>query len=194
MKVQKKDLGSTVVLLLGGKLDSITVPLLEREFQFLGDHVMHLILDFSEVTSISSAGLRFLLRTLKNMNARKGTLKIQHVSKAVRDVFAISGFLNILVLEEKLVILQKAETETSIELSLVGKLDGHTLPLLKQALQGFGNKKMVTLDCELLAALSDNEVSYILNTQKTMAQQHRSLTIKNLSKTVQQVFQIAGST
>ncbi|MDR3334795.1 MAG: STAS domain-containing protein [Treponema sp.] len=194
MKVEKKDLGSTAVLLIGGKLDSITVSLLERELQLLGDHVMHLILDFSELTYISSAGLRILLQTLKKMNARKGTLKIQNVSKAVRDVFAMSGFLNILVLEEKLVILRKAETETSIEFSLAGKLDGRTLSLLEQALQGLDNKETVILDCELLTALSDNEVRYILNTQKTMAQQHRSLTIKNMSETVQQVFQMVGST
>ena len=60
------------------------------------DGISALVLDFARVAYISSAGLRVLLSTQKKMNAAGGSLTIANAVPAVREVFDITGFSDIL--------------------------------------------------------------------------------------------------
>lgn len=51
-----------------------------------------LVLDFEPLTYISSAGLRVLLLTAKNMQKRGAGFGICTLAPPIREVFAISGF------------------------------------------------------------------------------------------------------
>ena len=51
-----------------------------------------LVLDFEPLTYISSAGLRALLLTAKNLQKRGAGFGICALAPAIREVFAISGF------------------------------------------------------------------------------------------------------
>jgi anti-sigma B factor antagonist len=97
MEMIKNVQGHSANLGLAGRLDTITAPELERELRELLPHVKELVLDFEKLEYISSAGLRVLLSAQKTMS-RQGTMKLIHVSEAVREIFEVTGFSDILTI------------------------------------------------------------------------------------------------
>lgn len=83
---------------LEGRLDTTTAPLLEAELQEALEGVTALTLDMERLEYISSAGLRVLLSAQKRMN-RQGTMRIAHAGETIREIFEVTGFLDILTLE-----------------------------------------------------------------------------------------------
>ena len=72
-------------------------PQLEAELKASLPGVTELDLDFSGLEYISSAGLRVLLAAQKAMN-RQGKLTIRNVNETIREVFEITGFVDILTI------------------------------------------------------------------------------------------------
>ena len=97
MTIQKAQNGSELLLSLEGRLDTVTAPDLEKELQESLDDVKLLTLDFEKLEYISSAGLRVLLSAQKVMN-RQGAMKVTHVSSAIREIFDVTGFTDILTI------------------------------------------------------------------------------------------------
>ena len=87
-----------LTLKLEGRLDTTTAPQLENELSENLDGVTELIIDFAELSYISSAGLRVLLATQKKMN-KQGSMKLVNVNEIVMEVFEITGFVDILTIE-----------------------------------------------------------------------------------------------
>lgn len=88
--------GKALIIAPQGRLDSITAPAFEKALmQQLGDH-NQLILDFSDLDFISSAGLRVLLMAAKQINRNDGRFVLCAVSAPIREVLEISGFLGML--------------------------------------------------------------------------------------------------
>ena len=98
MNAIKKQYGSELLLELEGGIDSTAAPELNQILDESLDGIESLILDFQKVDYISSAGLRVLLVTFKEMT-KKGTMVIRNVNNNVMDVFAMTGFVNILTIE-----------------------------------------------------------------------------------------------
>ncbi len=98
MITSKKQDGSTLTVSLDGRLDTLTAPQLETDLEPLLGGIESLVLDFGNIAYISSAGLRVLLSTQKKMIAAGGTLTIANAVPAVREVFDITGFSDILTL------------------------------------------------------------------------------------------------
>lgn len=98
MNAVKKQNGSELLLELEGGIDSTAAPELNQILDESLDGIESLILDFQKVDYISSAGLRVLLVTFKEMT-KKGTMVIRNVNNNVMDVFAMTGFVNILTIE-----------------------------------------------------------------------------------------------
>ena len=72
----------------------------EKEiFQKL-DGVTELVLDFTDLAYLSSAGLRVLLSCQKKMNAAKGSMVVKHVNEIIMEVFEATGFDSILTVEQ----------------------------------------------------------------------------------------------
>ena len=90
--------GNKLTVALDGRIDTLTAPQLETELTPLLGGVEALVLDLAQVAYISSAGLRVLLSTHKKMLAAGGTLTIANAVPAVREVFDITGFSDILTL------------------------------------------------------------------------------------------------
>ena len=97
MTINKSMNGTELVIALEGRLDTMTAPELEAELGKSLDGAESLVLDFSKLEYISSAGLRVLLSAQKTMSARGG-LKITHVNEIVREVFEVTGFADILTI------------------------------------------------------------------------------------------------
>lgn len=91
MKLTPKKNGTELTIQLSGELNTLTAPeltaLLNRE---LGG-VKNLILDFTECDYVSSAGLRTLLATFKQMKAAKGSMRLTNVGVNFRDVLQNTG-------------------------------------------------------------------------------------------------------
>jgi anti-sigma B factor antagonist len=90
--------GSSLTIALEGRIDTLTAPQLETELTPLLEGVTALVLDIAQVAYISSAGLRVLLTTHKKMLSAGGSLTIANAVPAVREVFDITGFSDILTL------------------------------------------------------------------------------------------------
>lgn len=85
-----------LILYVKGRLDTTTAPQLEEILARKTAGLAELILDFSELEYISSAGLRVLLATHKVMRRQNGSLAIRGVNDEVMEVLHITGFLDIL--------------------------------------------------------------------------------------------------
>ena len=98
MKIYKKQNDNELLIKLDGRLDTNTSPELEKELSSLDD-VKKLIFDFSKLEYISSAGLRIVLSCQKEME-NKGEMIIKNANDNVKEVFEITGFADILTIEE----------------------------------------------------------------------------------------------
>lgn len=87
-----------VTLEIEGRIDTVTSPALAEEVDALGEAVKKLVLDFEKVEYISSAGLRVVLSAQKKMN-KQGAMLVKNVCDSVMEVFEITGFTDILVIE-----------------------------------------------------------------------------------------------
>lgn len=97
MNISKNLDAETLTIALEGRLDTVTAPSLEAEFNNLGD-IKALVVDLEKLEYISSAGLRVMLMAQKLMNS-KGEMKVINVCEAVKEVFDITGFADILNIE-----------------------------------------------------------------------------------------------
>jgi len=99
MTIKKTAEGAKLTMALEGRLDTTTAPQFEAEIQSSLAGVTELVLDFAELTYISSAGLRVLLSAQKRLN-KQGTMVIRHVNETIAEVFEITGFIDILTVEK----------------------------------------------------------------------------------------------
>ena len=57
-----------------------------------------LVLDFTTLEYLSSAGLRVLLAAQKVMN-KQGEMIIRNVNETINEIFEVTGFIDILTIE-----------------------------------------------------------------------------------------------
>jgi anti-sigma B factor antagonist len=97
MEIKKKQ--EETIIEIVGRLDTITAPALDKIInEDLGD-TKNLVLDLKGVEYISSAGLRVLLAAQKKMQ-KIGSMKVIKVCEEVMAVFEMTGFADILVIEQ----------------------------------------------------------------------------------------------
>ncbi len=99
LNIKKNQENEILTVALEGRLDTTTAPELEETLQASLDGVTELVFDFTDLQYISSAGLRVLLSAQKAMN-QKGKMKICHVSPEIMEIFDVTGFVEILDIEQ----------------------------------------------------------------------------------------------
>jgi len=96
--IEKKEVET--IMSLSGQLDTLTATDFEKEIHnILANNVLSVILDGSELTYVSSAGLRLLLTLQKGMTAKGGTLRLRNIKEDIMEIFNITGFSSILTIE-----------------------------------------------------------------------------------------------
>lgn len=98
MTINKERNNGTLKLSIEGRLDTVTAPELEKIVNEETTDVQELVFDMTALEYISSAGLRVLLAAQKKMN-KQGSMKLTAVCDAVMEVFEMTGFADILVIE-----------------------------------------------------------------------------------------------
>lgn len=95
LKEEKK--GDVLLLKIKGRLDAISSPVAEKKvFECINNGQHKLLLDFSGVSYLSSAGMRMLLSTTKKLKSLSGKLVVCSITTNVMDVLKMSGFDHVL--------------------------------------------------------------------------------------------------
>ena len=87
-----------IILEVTGRLDTTTAPALDKTIQENLNGIKSLILDFKGLEYVSSAGLRLLLSAQKKMQ-QIGKMTVKNVCEEIMEVFEMTGFADILVIE-----------------------------------------------------------------------------------------------
>jgi anti-sigma B factor antagonist len=99
MEITFREVDQVTVVSISGSVDGLTA---EDLLGALGTHVRsgrtRLVADFAEVDYTSSAGLRALLTTMKEVRQRGGDFRLAAVRAEVHRVLELSGFTSILKL------------------------------------------------------------------------------------------------
>ena len=99
MNIKKATENDQIVLNLSGRLDTTTAPDFQESLLTEIKTGKNIILDFSDLAYVSSAGLRSLLTGQKAVTAGGQSMTLRHVSEEIMEVFDMTGFSDILTSE-----------------------------------------------------------------------------------------------
>lgn len=97
MTIDKTVNGTQLTVKVSGRLDTTTAPELDSELKGSLNGVTELIMDFTDLEYISSAGLRVLLSAQKVMN-KQGEMAVTGVNNTIMEIFEVTGFSDILTI------------------------------------------------------------------------------------------------
>jgi len=188
MTIEHEMTGKSAVLLnLKGRLDTANAPLLERKLKQWGNDITEVTLDFAELEYISSMGLRVLLQAKKTFKTEGRRLIIKNMGASIREVFEMTGFLNLMVDEEKFVVIRKNEGDT-IVLSLNGQMEAENVDMvanelraIKQAHYAKGEPATIILDMENFAYISAHACKLLRHAVDDNNWRGRKLYARNVS-------------
>ena len=94
MDIHEEQKGSATVFSLSGRLDSSSSPKVEEKIlHSIANGTHDVILDFSSLDYISSAGIRVLVHCHKELEKKEGQIFLAAVPKPIENVLYITGFL-----------------------------------------------------------------------------------------------------
>jgi anti-sigma B factor antagonist len=99
-----KEDGGKVILKVAGRIDMSSATALEKKIDsIIAQGVKDLTIDLGEVPYLSSAGLRVMLKTQKQISSFgvEASFEIINVQPAAKEVFDMTGFSDFLVIKNK---------------------------------------------------------------------------------------------
>ena len=91
MMIQQE--GNEIKIKIIGRMDTITTRECEKQLTPLWTQpAPHLVIDCSELSYVSSAGLRLFLVMQKQTTALKGSLRLIGMQPMIRETFNLTGF------------------------------------------------------------------------------------------------------
>ncbi len=92
MEILQQNQDNIIVLSVQGRVDALSAPELEKILlDLIAADERRLLVDFSRVKYISSAGLRVFLIAMKQLKPVQGKLVLCELDQYVKEVFDISG-------------------------------------------------------------------------------------------------------
>jgi anti-sigma B factor antagonist len=96
MEIKEEKRGKVKIVGLRGKLDANSSQAVENQLlALLNQGEDRLVLDFSELTYISSLGLRVLMMVAKNIKKVNGKLALAGLNDHIYEIFKIARFTTI---------------------------------------------------------------------------------------------------
>ena len=103
MEITSRKIEEKTIVNVNGRLDAVSAPEFQKALLALIDKGANiLVLDFSAVDYISSAGLRAILVVAKQLRSGQGELSVAELQEMVKEVFELSGFNAILPIFDSL--------------------------------------------------------------------------------------------
>ncbi|MBO6310964.1 MAG: STAS domain-containing protein [Oribacterium sp.] len=95
MTINEDKNGDELTISLEGKLDAFTAPELQSELEDSLEGINKVILDFSKLVYLSSAGIRVLFWLKKRLN-KQGKMIVRNASDRIKEIISGVGFSEIL--------------------------------------------------------------------------------------------------
>ena len=100
MTTDIQSLDGKIIASLKGELDTAAAAEVESALQpLLESEGRDIIIDCTDLEYIASSGLRILLSILKKAKATGGRVVLRGVNDLIRDVFRLTGFIDIFEFE-----------------------------------------------------------------------------------------------
>ena len=97
LHIELETVDQKIILRIEGRLDASSSSILERKLNSLiGENHDYLLLDFTRVNYLSSAGMRVLLSATKQLKAKGGSLLLFSLGDEVEEIVKMAGFDRIL--------------------------------------------------------------------------------------------------
>ena len=92
VEITTQEMKRVDLITISGRVDSSTAPELEEVLQERMDQGHHnLVLDFSGVNYLSSAGLRAMVSALRTCKGKGGDVRVAEPSERVQEVLELAG-------------------------------------------------------------------------------------------------------
>lgn len=92
ISLKERKHGGYLVIEVEGRIDGLTSPVLDKAFEQASENGSHrIVTDFSQVSYISSAGLRIFLKAQKKLKPVGGEIILMSMKESAADVFRVSG-------------------------------------------------------------------------------------------------------
>jgi|SRR5688572_7565071 anti-sigma B factor antagonist len=94
MEINVKSIGQVTVVEISGDIDSNTAPQAQEQILPMVQPGSKVLLDMNRVEYMSSAGLRMLLSTYRQISRGNGDIVLVGLSEEIKDTMSVTGFLN----------------------------------------------------------------------------------------------------
>ena len=91
--------GESMNVYVSGRLDTVTSVEFDKAIKAEEITEDLVVIDFSNVEYISSAGLRVLLALKRELDGKSKALEIHNINAVVREIFSVTGFINALTIK-----------------------------------------------------------------------------------------------
>jgi anti-sigma B factor antagonist len=100
MEIRKRTVDAVAVISLSGDLDSRSAPAVQDKMTALLPANSRVLLDFTGVPYVSSAGLRTMLLVYRQAQCVDSTVALVGLSAELKSVLAATGFLDFFVVAD----------------------------------------------------------------------------------------------
>src|SRR4029434_5197858 len=98
MEISKQRIGEVLELQVRGRLDGYWADHLAQSLDdAVREGTRNLRLNLSEVSYLSSAGIRVLVRAHKQLSAIQGSVSVSQPSEAVRSILQLTGLMDLFI-------------------------------------------------------------------------------------------------
>ncbi len=96
MEISTRNVDGVTVIDISGSLDTQTSGAASDEMARIAQEASKMLLNLESLDFLSSAGLRVILRTAKQLKGAGGAIKVCNAGGVVKEVMEISGFGSLL--------------------------------------------------------------------------------------------------
>ena len=93
MDIQVIEADGVTIVSVDGELDTNSAPIAQQQIVPLAVAGVRLVLDMSRVPYLSSAGIRVLLSTYRQVTGNGGKVVLVGLADEVKDTMSVTGFL-----------------------------------------------------------------------------------------------------
>jgi anti-sigma B factor antagonist len=112
MDIRIRESCTVTVVEIAGQIDAATAPTAQSKILEAVKPNGKMALDMKEVSYMSSAGLRILLMTHRNVNGKGGQMVLARMSDELKDTLSNIGFLDLFQYQDTLADAEAALTPT----------------------------------------------------------------------------------
>ena len=102
MDITTSTLDGATIVAVDGEIDANTAPEAQERILPLASPGCRLVLDLTRVPYMSSAGLRILLATYRQISGGGGKVVLVGVAEEIKDTMSVTGFIKFFTLRDTL--------------------------------------------------------------------------------------------